>query len=374
MRVCRVLFVNLEGAMAGAETSLLMMARALHPYCDVAVACPASGPLSVALAAYGIRSWALPVSPRASYRSPLRGVYWMRATGGLIRAVRTFRPEILHANTLYAGVLCPLVSAVTGTPFVLHIRDLGNVATFCRLCSSRARGVIAVSGAVRDALVRNGVRPDKVRLIHNIVAGEEPARRSFGWARLRPPDRPFVFASVGQFVPWKKQTLFLDAASRAAAQLPDCRFLVVGDDLFGRDGRYKQQIVRMARRSVAAGQIEFTGWVKDMELLWSRIDCLVHTADREAFGRVVAEAMAHRVPVVAVNAGGPAEIVRDGVTGLLVPGDDAKALAAAMLRIAKDPALAGNLATAGGEYAASTFTADATVRQLTALYREVLAA
>ena len=232
--------------MAGAETSLLRMVKALHPHGDVAVACPAPGPLPNALAAEGIRWWALPESPSLSYRSPLRGPYWMRAAGDLMRAVRSLRPEILHANTLYAGVVCLLVSSATGTPFILHIRDLANIGTFCRLCCSRCRGVIAVSNAVRDALVGNGVCRDKIRVVYNIVADENGAYCASRRTRPCPPKHPFVFANVGQFVPWKKQTLFLEAASLVALQLPGSRFVVVGDDLFGRNGRYKQQLGEVA--------------------------------------------------------------------------------------------------------------------------------
>jgi len=224
--------------------------------------------------------------------------------------------------------------------------------------------------------MRRGVRSEKIRVIYNII---ERARMDLNpleatKTRMASPRRPFRFANVGQFVPWKRQTRFLDAASLVCRGLPECQFLLVGDDLFGRNRQYKQQLLLAARRSPAAGKIRFTGWLENMEAFWPQIDCLVHTADDEPFGRVVAEAMAHRIPVVAVRSGGPAELIEDDVTGLLVPGDDASVLASAMLRVTQERGLAQRLAAAAHDRANQMFASDSALQQLLAVYKDVLAA
>ena len=119
-----------------------------------------------------------------------------------------------------------------------------------------------------------------------------------------------------------------------------------------------------------AGRVAFAGWVDDMESLWPEIDCLVHTAVREPFGRVIIEALAHLVPVIAVDSGGPSEILKDGSTGLLVKTAEARALAQAMSMVARAPRLREELARNGHRHVINHFTARATADHVDAVYRK----
>lgn len=114
------------------------------------------------------------------------------------------------------------------------------------------------------------------------------------------------------------------------------------------------------------------GWRNDMARVWPQIDCLVHTAEREPFGRVIIEAMLHGIPVVAVEGGGPSEILEHGRTGLLVPPQDVHRLAAAMVRIASDPCYAAALAAGGRQSVQSRFCADRTAEQVQQVYDTLL--
>ena len=109
-----------------------------------------------------------------------------------------------------------------------------------------------------------------------------------------------------------------------------------------------------------------------MNEVWSKIDCLVHTASREPFGRVIIEAMSHGVPVVAVDSCGPGEIIRNGESGLLVQAGDIEGLSEAMLKIATDNELKTKLAKAGYRDATSNFTAERTAALIKEIYDEVL--
>ena len=110
-----------------------------------------------------------------------------------------------------------------------------------------------------------------------------------------------------------------------------------------------------------------------MDRIWAEVDCLVHTAEHEPFGRAIIEAMAAGVPVIAVDSCGPSEIIQHGRTGLLVrPGDDV-AVAEAMLRIARDRSFADTLVQAARETVYSRFRAEDTARRVAAVYEEVLA-
>jgi glycosyltransferase involved in cell wall biosynthesis len=175
-------------------------------------------------------------------------------------------------------------------------------------------------------------------------------------------------------VPWKNQTGFIEAASRLARELPEARFLLVGDDIFGRDSRYKNDLLDRIKNSPIAEKVSFLGWQKQMECVWPKIDCLVHTAEREPFGRVVIEAMAHKVPVIAADRCGPAEIIRNGRTGILFEPGDVEQLTEAMLKIARDRTFAAAIAQGAERQVLSNFTADKTAAGIEQIYARVLAA
>jgi glycosyltransferase involved in cell wall biosynthesis len=360
--------------MAGAETSLVLMATALRSRFEVAVACPVPSRLSEVLTHHEVRSYGLPSPPRRPLVSPLCGRYWSTVGIRLMQAVRTFRPDVIHANNLCAGPVSLAASLTMRTRSVLHARDFVHRPALCRACGRFFDKIIAVSFAVREALARARVDPRKIRVIYNTLDG---ARTESSGARDSPSAegtnrKTFVFGHVGQFVPWKNHPMFLQAASRVANVLPTARFLFVGDDIFGRDMHYRQKVVEAARRSRQADRITFTGWVQNMDRIWPGMDCLVHTADREPFGRVVIEAMANRVPVLAVDAGGPAEVIRNGRTGILVPRDDVDALAQAMLRVASDRNEARRLADTAHRHVRSAFAPARSVEALQDVYDEIL--
>ncbi len=360
--------------MAGAENSLLVMVRSLCSRFELAAACPAPSPLSKMLADEKIESHGLPHPPNRSYSSPRSCRYWVEAMHRLTAIVHTLRPDVIHANNVCAGIAALPAAIAVRTKFVVHARDLSRHRLVTRLCGRFCERVVAVSSTVRDNLVQDGVPRSKVRVIHNAVDAI-PLRTSE--EKRCPAERPryrprFVFANVGQFVPWKNQSLFLEAASCVAEQLPKSEFLLVGDDVFGRNRDYRRQILDYARSSSVADRITFAGWRDDMTRIWPTIDCLVHTADCEPFGRVLIEAMSQRVPVIAVDACGPSEIIENDQIGILVPPNNVDDLVSAMLQIARNPQAAERIGTAGYNHVLSKFTMAQMGRELLDVYAGIL--
>lgn len=373
----RILFVNLEGRIGGAETSLLLMVKYLRSQFHISVACPTGGPLSTALASLQIESHKLPRPPKRPYSSLFCLVYWLKTSFYIVRIASKANPNIIHASSFYAGAASVLAALATRKKLLLHARDLANFGFFSRFYSWFCERVIAVSHAVKNALVKEGVSPDKIKVVYNGVDNTFCDRVDENANLLNTPSPEekysFVFAHVGQFVPWKNHIAFLKAASDVARDLPATRFLLVGDDIFGRDSNYKSRLLSYAKNSTIAERVSFLGWRENMDEVWPRISCLVHTADREPFGRVIIEAMAHKIPVIAVGACGPSEIIQNGKTGILVQVDDIKGVSDAMLRVAQDTQFANTLANAGYEHVISNFTADKTAARIQEIYREVLA-
>jgi glycosyltransferase involved in cell wall biosynthesis len=156
---------------------------------------------------------------------------------------------------------------------------------------------------------RRCARTERISVIYNGVAGpDRVVARPFGG--------PPRVGCIGRIAPEKGQREFVAAALQMHRALPDCRFLIYGAPLFGEGGaeRYAEQV-----RADADGlPVEFAGWVDDIYAAMAQLDLLlVPSAGHEATTRVILEAFAAGVPVIAFASGGIPEVVDDGVTGLL---------------------------------------------------------
>lgn len=156
---------------------------------------------------------------------------------------------------------------------------------------------------------RRFVPPRHISVILNGVEGPAAVQVP------RPNGHPRV-ACIGRISPEKGQREFVAAAARIHAALPECRFLVYGDAMFGNveAQRYAEEV-----RAAAAGlPIEFHGWVHDIYEALTQLDLvLVPSIGAEATTRVILEAFAAGVPVIAFDTGGISEVVSQGVTGIL---------------------------------------------------------
>jgi glycosyltransferase involved in cell wall biosynthesis len=175
---------------------------------------------------------------------------------------------------------------------------------------------------------------------------------------------------AGRLAPWKGQHVFLEAFALA---FPDgnARAHVIGSAMFGEDA-YAEGLVAQAERLGIADRVDFRGFRDDIWSELAELDMLVHcSTSPEPFGQVVVEGMASGLPVIAAAAGGPTEVIRDDVSGLLIEPNDPAALADALRRLADDPALRARLASAA-QAASREFTPERTAERLVQLYEQLL--
>jgi glycosyltransferase involved in cell wall biosynthesis len=370
----KVLFVNIEGQLGGAERSLLLLAKYLRNDFHIAVACPAGSPLAEQLACMGIDSFIIPHPPSRSFIRIIQIIHLAKTSYRIIKIAHNFKPSIIHANNFYAAVASILSVAITRQKLLWHARDLTRFKLAPKICSFFCTRVIAVSNAVKESLIKKGIKPVKIVVVHNGIELDTSRCDIPETVQSKSVNTPVTFANVGQFVPWKKQALFIEAACRLIQKNSNAMFFLVGDDIFGGNPEYKAGLLNKIRNSETAEKIALLGWQENMNEVWSKIDCLVHTAAREPFGRVIIEAMGHYVPVIAVNQCGPGEIIQNGKTGILVNPDNIEELSEAMLKIADDKNLALQLASAAYRYVASRFSAETTAEHIREIYQQILAA
>lgn len=193
-------------------------------------------------------------------------------------------------------------------------------------------------------------------------------RSSNAAAQPDPAGSPLIL-HVGSLIARKNIARLLAAFAQVAAALPAARLALLGG------GPEEAALRALAGQLGIASAVTFAGRVDEAVKLayHARADLLVSASTMEGFGLAVGEAMACGVPVVATTAGSLPEIIEDGVSGLLVPPNDTDALAAAMLRVLQEPALAQRLAAAGPPRIDRLFRWERTTQQTLAHYQEVIA-
>lgn len=377
----RILLVNHVSRISGAERSLLDLAGNLDRarFEPLAVVPPAPDGLPAALDAVRVPCRPLPLRRIRRTVNPLRltglACHVAVTAARMSRLIRRERIALVHANSNTAQLYAGLAARWAGVPCIWHTRDLVPLGPLAGWMAYHAACIVAISDCVHRHVARHARGVTPVRIVHNGIVEPAPvdagARGACRSALGVPPDAPLI-GMVGQLVPWKNHAAFLAMAARVAAMEPRAWFVVVGGDLFGEHADYRKSLERLVADMGLGDRCTFPGHRNDVAAVMAALDILVHPATREPLGRVILEAMAAGLPVVAVNACGPAEVVRDGIDGLLTADAAPAELAGAVLRLLGDPALAARLGSAARQRVAERFRLQDTVRHIESLYDAVL--
>lgn len=372
----RVLWIDLVSELGGAQYSMLDACRKLPEFgIELAAAVP-PGSLFDKLKEAGVE-----VYPIAPLRASRRGLGLFLSAAKLLRSPSTVRqitsivqPQIIHANSLVAFVAARKHSAKT--PVIWHARDLRMPTILAQTMAPRATRIIAASKTVDEYLARVLHPRDlgRIRVIRNGI----------DLTRLSPPDRPLarerfnlpqavpIIGMVAHLIPWKRHDTFIKTAALIHAQIPQAHFAIVGRDLFKEHARLINSLRTQAQEAGLEGVLH---WIDNCETAAEIIpafDVLVHPATGEPFGRVICEAMALGVPVVAAESGGPAYIIEHNVNGLLVRGGESKLLAAAALELLANPERTAHITQAALKRVKSTFTTELVCQGLVKEYKKII--
>jgi L-malate glycosyltransferase len=384
----RVLYVSHTGLLGGAERSLLSLLESLPANVEARLACP-PGPLPEHAARRDIR--AIPIAESVGslklhvVHTPVALGAMAAAAAGVLRIGRSWHPDVLHANSIRAGMIAEPVSRALKRPLVLHVRDCLPPSLLTRRLqaslAARATAAIAISHHVGRAFDPDGVA-QRLEVIDNPfdLARLDPNRIDRHVARtnlgLR-GDAP-ALALVGQITPWKGQEEAILALAIVRRAHPSAVLLLVGEPKFvARATRYDNRAyLRGLHETVAelglGDAVRFLGEREDVPAILRACDVALLPSWDEPFGRVVVEAMAMGTPVVATSVGGPAEIIRDGVDGVLVPPRRPEALASAVVELLNDQTRRQEVGIAARTAAIGRFGRDRHAAGVSALYRALL--
>jgi glycosyltransferase involved in cell wall biosynthesis len=382
----RVVYVDHIAALSGGELALLRLVQSM-PEVSAHIILGEDGPLRERLDGAGITVEVMPLDPttRDTHRDQLTSG-WASLRSGLLLVPYTVRlawrihqlhPDVVHTNSMKAGFYGSVAGRLARVPVVWHLRDRVSedylpaaVVRVVRLALQWLPSVVvanshATLSTSRAVGGRGAVNTEEVVgsavLFDPYVA---PAARSH-----RPDHRTFVVGMVGRIASWKGQDVLLRAVAEPG--LAEVQVRIVGSAMFGED-EYEAQLRALVADLSLEDRVTFTGFTDDVESQLDQLDVLVHASVLpEPFGQVVVEGMAAGLPVVASDAGGPAEIITDDVNGLLVARGDHVALAAALRRLVSDRDLRRWLGAAAQDRARD-FRPDVVGPRMTSIYRTLL--
>lgn len=306
------------------------------------------------------------VPPRKAFEIRKLAAFFLAYLPHVLRAahlLRRWQIDVVHVNTIN-NLQGPLAARLAGRPLVWHVREIageGRIGRAMRgLVARLAHVAVANSNAVAESLAACG---DRVKTVYNgIDLSEYPEP---DWSTPREP----LIACVGRLEPWKGQHVLVEALPEVLAAHPDARAWFVGGPAVNKADYLPGLQARCAALGIA-DRVTFTGARKDVPEILRRARLLVlPSVDPEPFGRTLVEAMAAGCPPIATAAGGPLEIIEEGVNGLLVAPGDAKALARAIQDLVAAPARAGAMGEAGRARVLMRFSLDRMVEEMSVVLK-----
>lgn len=330
------------------------------------------GPMHLDTLALGLRSHVVRVG---RLRNPVRAV---RAAAELARCYRTSGPHLLlhwmSKAQIYGAAGALLAGFRDRSLWWQHAVTVGQPMD--RVATVLPAIAIATSSGVA-AQAQSAVWPRRPTCaIHPGAADRQPSAYDIIATRERLGSvlRPTTIVCVARLQRWKGQLHLIAAVADLVARGHDVGLVLVGGTVFGETDAYERELRATVATLGLSERVHLTGQVPDVSPYLALADIFVSASDVEPFGIALVEAMAARMPIVAVSAGGPREILRDGEFGVLVERPEASLLSAAIERLLLDPARSQALGQRGREHYEQQFTTESMTERFSVFIERVVAA
>lgn len=355
----KILQILPELNVGGVETGTVDFARYLVQHGHHSIVVSNGGKLVDQLIKEGTHHYTLPVHKKslfamiASYRK-------------LVEILLREKVDVVHARSRVPAWVAYFASRRAKTPFITTCHGYYSSHPFSKVMGL-SKLVIVISEVIGRHMVHDFKVPsENIRLIP----------RSVDLARFNVPRRTDksnpVIAIVGRISPIKGHDYFLKAMVKVVRSKPFCKIWVIGDAPVSRP-EYRQELEVLSRRLGLRNHVEFLGNRPDIPQLLAQVDVLVMaTVTQEAFGRVIIEAQAAGVPVVATKIGGIIEVVDHERTGLLVLPKDTEGMADAVLRLLNEPKFSQSLVDAAQKKIQAKYTLTHMAEATLGVYKELL--
>jgi glycosyltransferase involved in cell wall biosynthesis len=294
----------------------------------------------------------------------ISGKFNPRAYWALSRATRDYRPEIIQSTLSSASWWSGWLERMGGPPTLGHVQGFTS-ATWHR----QQTHLLAVSNAVKQDLIDQGISSEKITVLYNALAPEEfvPQRSTVEVrAELGADEDTFVVGTIAHLSQKKGYRELFAATPQVLSKFPKTQFWIAGQ------GPLRAELEQVAEAHCFARQVRFLGFRRDAADLMNAMDLFALPSHREPCALVYIEAALRARPIVACRAGGAPESIADGETGLLVPPHDPISLAEAILTLADHRNWSRRMGLAGRERALDVFSWERFIHTLESVYDRIL--
>jgi len=304
----------------------------------------------------------------------IRGVSWTnlpQTIRQLVNFMRRKKFDIVHTQLLHGSIVGQLAAQLAKVPVRIITRQYTTdcyhsghkyLDKFDAYVARKATKVIAISNAVRDDLIEQGVRSENIVQIYNGI-DLEPFEKKNTTSSVREtfPDK-YLIAFVANLNQRKGHEYLLQAMAQLLSHYKDIHLLLIGE------GDLRKKLEELTAKLKIEESVSFLGYQPNVPALLKDIDLYVHASVLEPLGIAILEAMAAGKCVVATAVGGVTEIITDGQTGFLVPSRDATKLADAIRNARENLSQTEKIAKAGCKHVEESFGIKSIVKKYQELY------
>jgi glycosyltransferase involved in cell wall biosynthesis len=367
MRRFNILYVeNFGDIIGGGQVSLLGLLDKLDKdKFRPIVVCPSDGSLSKKLRNSNINTHIIKMQS-------LRRLNFFNFYGSVSRLREPLINEqidLVHANGSRAAVYAGIAARREKIPLVWHVRIADRDILLDRFLAGLSTQIIAISEAVAKRFSWMHDIESKVKTVYNGIDLEKfnPSlsginiKSEFKLSLTTP-----LIGTVGRLDWYKGHKYLLKAARIVVDNVPECQFLIVGE------GEKRKELEGLSDKLNLNNNVIFTGYREDIPEILASLDLFVLPSVSEGLGRSIIEAMAMGKAVVATNAGGIPEVVKDGQTGILVPAKNEHKIAEAILELIRDKDRMTKMGLFGRELLKVKFDIKINVEEIQNIYLQIL--
>jgi glycosyltransferase involved in cell wall biosynthesis len=285
----------------------------------------------------------------------------------LTKATRKAKASIIYANGSRPAFYGGIVGRLLNIPVIWHCRIAEKDPFFDLLLTKLSRLIIVNSLATGRRFSKK--TQDKIRVIYNGIDTKWLNDKSVRRAPAKEPGGKILLV-VGRVSKVKRHDLAISAFEETAGFYPDLQLVIVGAK-DPNELEWWNYLQKRTADSPYAERIDWRGHVEDVRPWYRAASLLLLPSDNESFGRVLVEAMACQIPVVATRVGGIPEIVRHGKDGILVPTDASRKLTDAILQLLKDDHLRRKMGRFGIQRA-KAFDLETHLRAISEAFKEAM--